>query len=395
MKYILSILLSLMVLMVQVTIAQIRSGETVVIDEAVDHDLYVAGGNVTINAPVRGDLIVAGGTIIVNDTVTQDILAGGGNISLNGFVADDVRCGGGTVQLAGSVSGDLVVAGGQVGILRKAVISGTLLSSGGEVTLDGTVKGDAKSASGAFTLNGTVEQSFEGKGGKMIMNGNVGGNAVMAAEVIEIGSQAKFNKDVKYWNDAGELDLRNSMVGGKATFDPSLKIESGRWHYLGFASFIMVLWYLGTALVMMILIQYLFSATFANAANTIKNASLKSLGVGMLFAVGVPIVIVISCITVIGIPVGVLTLIAYLTIILLATVIVALLISNWINNTYYQASWTNGKLVAAAFGIFIFLKLASLTPVIGPLIMLLLACMAFGGLILNIKWKRNKALVLT
>ncbi|MFZ6013208.1 MAG: hypothetical protein ACOYXT_22885 [Bacteroidota bacterium] len=252
-----------------------------------------------------------------------------------------------------------------------------------------------KNASGTFTLIGVAERGFECKGGKILVNGVVGGNTLMAAEVIEIGSDAKFNNHVKYWNRAGVLDFENSLQGGTATYDPGLEIENGKWHYLGFASFVMVLWYLSTALVMIIVIQYLFGLTLKNAANTVKNASLKSLGVGLLFLAGVPIAVVILFVTVIGIPLAVLTLIVYLTTILLATVIVSLMISNWVNNTYYESSWGNGKIIAAAFGIFFFLKLASLTPVIGPLIMLLLACMGFGGILLNVRRKKNKTLALT
>jgi cytoskeletal protein CcmA (bactofilin family) len=376
-------------------IAQVRSGEEVVIDQKVVHDLYVAAGRVTINAPVDGDLIVAGGTVIVNDTVTQDILVTGGKISLSGFVGDDVRCGGGNVELEGLLSGDFVVAGGKVSILKNAVVSGNLLSGGGEVTLDGIVKGNVSTASGTFTLNGIAEQKLACKGGKIVINGTVDGNAELAAEVIELGPDAKFSKDVSYWNKDRSLDFKNSLKGGQATFDPGLEIEDGKWHYLGFASFIMLSWYLGTAIVMLLLIQYLFSLTLKNAANTIKNNSVKSLGVGLLFIVGVPVAIVITFITLIGVPLAMLTLVAYITCILLATVVVALLISNWINNTFYQSTWKNGRIVATAFGIFIFLKLASLTPVTGPLIMFLLVCMAFGGLLLNVKWRRNKALELT
>ncbi len=375
--------------------AQMRSGDNVVIDEPVDYDLYVAGGVVTINAPVRGDLIVAGGTVIVNDTVTQDILAAGGNVSLNGFVADDIRCAGGTIELNGSVRGDFLVTGGEIKVSNNAIVFGNILGSGGEVTIDGNVKGNIRSASGAFTLNGTAEKELEAKGDKIVINGQVVGRTVMAANTIELGTDAQFDGKVSYWNKSGSLDFGNSLRGGNAVYDSSLEIDSGKWHYLGFVSFVMALWYLGTALVMILLIQYLFSMTLRNAAKTVRDTSLKSLGLGFLFLVGAPIAIVIVFITVIGIPVSILLLVAYITLLLLATVIVALLISNWINNTFYQSSWGNGRIVLAAFGIFIFLKLASLTPVIGPLIMLLLVCMAFGGILLNVKWRRNKALSLT
>jgi len=88
-------------------------------------------------------------------------------------------------------------------------------------------------------------------------------------------------------------------------------------------------------------------------------------------------------------------LIGYITILLLATAIVSLLIAHGINNFYYEFTWSNTKISLVAFGIFIFLKLASLTPVIGPLFMLLLVCLALGGILQNINWRRNKALTLT
>lgn len=375
--------------------AQMRSGDKVIIDAAVDKDLYVAGGTVMINAPVNGDLVATGGTIVLNDTVAQDLLIAGGNISIDGVVLDDVRCAGGTIQLNGSVQGDFIVVGGKIEIGKDAIILGELLSSGGEVTLDGNVKGNIKNASGKFVLNGVAEQELDIRGGNILINGQVVGKTVMAANVIELGTNAKFDGNVNYWNKDGSLDFNNSIAHGKATYTPELKIENGKWHYLGFASLIMVVGYLGTALVMMFVIQYLFSVTLRNAADTIKSASLKSLGLGVLFLVSVPVIIVIFFITIVGIPLGMLMLISYLTIILFATVIVSLLISNWINNTYYQLAWGYRRITMTAFAIFIFLKLASLTPFVGPLVMLLLACMAFGGILLNVNWKRNKTMALT
>ena len=100
-------------------------------------------------------------------------------------------------------------------------------------------------------------------------------------------------------------------------------------------------------------------------------------------------------VSVIGLPIGVLLLIAYVTILLLATVMVSLLAANWINNTYYQSAWGTGRIIIVALAIFIFLKLFTLTPFIGPLIMLLLACMSFGAILLTVKWRRNRALELT
>ncbi len=377
------------------TLAQLESGENVIISNKVGHDLYVAGGTVSVNAPIEGDLTVAGGTITVTDTVAQDILGAGSNLILNGYVGDDVRCAGGTIRLSNNVTGDVIITGGTITIDESAIINGDLLVSGGRVILDGEVKGSLKSASGELIFNGKVQRDIDCRGGKIAINGTVVGNTIVAANTIELGSQAHFNKDVTYWNNEGSLDFGNSLHGGKARFDSSLEPDSGKWHFLGFASFLLLLWYLGTALMMIILIHYFFGGTFKKAADSVKNSSLKSLGLGFLFVVGVPIAIVVTVITVVGIPIGALALIAYVTILLLGTVIVALLAAHWINNTYYHSAWQTGRVVLIAFCIFVFLKLASLTPFVGPLVMALLACMAFGGILLNVKWKRNKEVAIT
>ncbi|MDH4297861.1 MAG: hypothetical protein OEV74_16395 [Cyclobacteriaceae bacterium] len=385
------LLFSILMGSITAAFAQMQSGKSVIINDKVDHDLYVAGGRVTINAIVKGDLVVAGGTITITDTVTQDLLAAGSDIILDGYIGDDIRSAGGTIKLSNSVAGDVIVTGGKVEIDKGVIINGNLIVSGGEVTLDGEVKGNVKSASGEFALNGIARNDLDCRGGNISINGTVDGNTVLAASTIVIGSDAHFNKDVKYWNKAGSLDFKNALHNGKATFDPSLEIESGKWRYLGFASFLILLCYLGTALLMIGLIQYFFRDTFKKAADTVKNASLKSLGLGFLFLVGVPIAIVITMITLVGIPIGILALIGYVAVLLLGTVVVSLLATHWINNTFYQHALTTSRILIIAFGIFIFLKLASLTPFVGPAIMFILVCMAFGGILQHIKWKRGNA----
>ncbi len=358
-----------------------------VIREKTLQDLYLAGGTVTVNAPVLGDLVAAGGTINVNDTIKQDVLAAGGNLFLNGYMGDDVRCAGGSIRITENVAGDLIVAGGTVEVARGTVIGGNLLVTGGQVTVDGDVDGLVRSAAGKFTLNGTAKGDVDCRGGEVVINGTVEGPSVLAAQTIRLGATAKFNSNVRYWNEDGELDFGNTLNAAQATFDESLAPQTGKWQYLGFASFLMVLWYLGMALVTIFLLQYLFSATMKKAADTVRNAAVRSLGFGFLFLVAVPVAIVIAIVTLIGLPIGLLGLVLYITILLLATAIVAVVAANWINNTYHHG-WTRGRIVWTAFGVFVLLKLLSLAPFAGPLIMLLLVCQAFGGILQNIRWKQ-------
>lgn len=370
---------------------QIVYGNNVTISKPVYEDMYVAGGTITINAPIHGDLVIAGGTIILNDTVTNDILLIGGEVTFNGFAGDDLRCAGGNLRISKNVAGDVVITGGTV-IIDKGVSIGGLLASGGKMTVDGIVNGVVKGAFGELYLNGTILKDVDCRGGKITMNGTVNGKSILAAPTITIGNDAVFNNDVRYWNKKGSLDFKQSLKNSTASYDPSLRIRTGQWYYLGAATILGLLWWLGMALLMIVLVQYLFSAPMKKAADTFFNNSLKSLGVGFLYFIAVPVLAVIAFVTVIGVPVGFLLVVGYMILLLLASVITSVLLANWLNNRN-NYNWNYWRMVFAALGIFILLKLLSLVPFAGWLIMLFLVCTTFGSILLNVSWRKKTAIV--
>jgi hypothetical protein len=386
MKQIFLIAIALTVI-VQAYAFRIEYGDNIIISQPVYEDLYIAGGTITINAPVYGDLILAGGTVIINDTVSNDILLVGGTVTFNGYVGDDIRCGGGNLHISKDVKGDVVITGGSV-IIDNNVTVGGLMASGGKVTVNGTINGQVKGAFGELFLNGNVAKDIDCRGGQITVNGNIGGKSVLAANDIRVGNNASFSNDVRYWNKKGDLDFKQSLKNAKAVYDASLQMKTGQWYYMGAATVIGLLWYLGMALLMIMIVQYLFSNTMKKAAGNVFDNSLKSLGFGLLFFVGLPIAAVIAFVTVIGVPVGLLLLFGYIFLLLLASVITSVVTANWLNNrnNYKLNFW---PMVFAAFGVFILLKLVSLTPFVGWLITGLLVCISFGSILLSIKWKQH------
>jgi hypothetical protein len=369
---------------------RIEFGNNTTISQPVHEDLYIAGGTVTINAPIYGDLIIAGGTIIINDTVTNDILLAGGNVTFNGFAGDDIRCAGGNIRISKNVTGDVVLAGGSV-IIDRGITIGGLLAIGGKATVDGNINGELRGAFGELTLNGNVTKGLNFKGDKLTINGNVSGNIVLAARAIVIGNAANFNGDVHYWNKAGSLDFKQSVKNGKATYDPSLRIQSSKWYYLGAASVLGLLWYLGMAFLMILIVQYLFAATMQKAADTVFSGSIKSLGYGLLFFIAVPVAAVIAFFTIVGVPVGLLLVVGYITLWLLATIIISVVAANWFNNRNNHR-WNYWRLVSVAFGLFIVLKVLQAAPFVGWLLIFIMACISFGGILLNVNWHGKQRL---
>ncbi len=354
-------------------------GNNIIISQPVYDDLYITGGTIIINATIYGDLICAGGTIIINDTVTNDILVVGSKVIFNGFVGDDVRCAGGELIVQKSITGDLVITGGKIKVNRDVIIGNGLLVSGGEITLNGIVKNSIKIAIGNLVFNGVAEKDIDMRGGRLEMNGTVNGSSVIAAAEIIIGNTANFNNNIRYWNKNSSLDFRNSIKSGNAVYDTTLKMQDGRWYYLG-----ALLWYISMALLMIAIIQYLFSNIMKKAGHTVLNATLKSMGFGLLFFIAVPIMTFIAFITVVGLPIGLFLLFNFIILALLASIISSVVISNWIDNRF-NYMWTYWKLVFAALGILIGLQIVSFIPILGWVVMLLVLCVSFGAILLNIR----------
>lgn len=367
---------------------RLEYGSHVVINQPVYEDLYVAGGNITINAPIYGDLVVAGGTIVINDSISGDILVAGGDITFNGQVGDDIRCAGGNIRISRDVRGDLVITGGNI-IIDRSVTVGAILGAGGDARVHGNVLGNVKGGFGKLVLNGDVGRDFDCRAGNMTLNGSIRGRSILAAQSINLGNNASFLNDIRYWTARGEMDFSKHIRNGKAVYDPSLRIRESQWYYLGMTSFLAFLWYIGTAFLMILIIQYLFSSTMKKAADASSAHPVKSFGLGLSLVIGLPVAAVVAFITLIGVPVGLLLLIAFVIIVLLATVISATVVANRINN-FYGKGWNNWHVSFAALGVFILLKLVFMIPFAGWLAMLLIVCMALGSILLSIRWRKNK-----
>jgi hypothetical protein len=369
--------------------AQVKYGNMVTISRPVYEDLYIAAGTVIINAPVHGDLVVAGGTININDTVTNDILLAGGNITFNGYAGDDIRCAGGTLHISKNVSGDVVITGGTI-VIDKGVTIGGLVAGGGDITVNGIVAGNIRATAGKLTLNGIVQKKLDCRGANITINGQVQGPAVIAANSrLIVGNNASFMSNVRYWAPVKIVDFKRSLKGTTAQYDPTLRIEKEQWYFLGFATVMGLLWYIGMVLLLIMIVQYLFGNLMAGAGKTMYNKTLRSLGYGLLYWIGVPALAVIATITLVGVPVAIILVGVYIMLFLIASVIISVVLAGWIAGNA-ASPWSYWKKVFAAFALFIVVKLISFTPFLGRFIWAVLACIAFGAIAQNINWLKKR-----
>lgn len=376
---------------VSVLAQQFRSGDNVVIEQPVNEDIYITGGTVTVSAPVHGDVIVAGGTIILNDTISGDVLAAGGKITINGYTGDDIRAAGGEININGTVQGDLVVSGGTLIMDRNSSVHGSALLGAGSAIINSTIDKSLKCRAGSVQFAGVAGKDMDCRGNSLLMNGTVNGKSALSANHIEIGDRAAFYGDVTFWQNKPALDLKTAMKKGDAFYEPGLAPERGKWQFLGFASVFFMLWYLATGFTFILLIQFLFGKTMKRAAEEASVHTVRSAGYGFLFLISVPFAAFILILTFIGLPLGILLMIAYGVVIILATVISSVILANWFNNRNNR-SWGVWLISLIGFLIFVILKSITIIPVLGWLLMLFMACMAFGSIIASLWSTRGKKL---
>lgn len=368
-----------------VVAADCRSGNTVIINHPINEDLYISAGTVIINAPIYGDLIVAGGNVTVNDTIRDDVLLLGGSISINGYIGDDIRCAGGSINITAYVEGDILITGGNITIEKKANIS-SLSVAGGEVIVNGTVRNNIKSRSGSFELNGIIIGDVDLRGDKLSLNGKINGKSVLAAtKPIIVGHSAHFGRSIRYWQPfKRQLKLDASVASYQPIYDPLLSITHSKWYFLGASTFLGLLWYLGMAYIMILIIQYLFHSILAKAGKTFYTNTMQSAVYGIAVFVGTPVVIIICLATVIGVPVSAILAVGYILLILLATIISSLVVVNWVN-VINTGNWNYWQITGTALFTFILLKIVFITPFLGWLVMIIIVSISYGAIISNVR----------
>jgi len=385
MKKILSLF---MLLFSTLVMGQHTADKRISISEHQTDDIYLAGNTIRINAIVEGDVVAAGRKITVIDSVQEDLIAAGADINVRGPVKDDIRAAGGRLIIDSEIGDDVILAGGEVTITENAVIYGDLINFSGNIEINGEVKGMLKSYSGELVLNGKVGEEAYLKGGKIIINGEISGASQITAEDFEIGNNARFLKDVEYWSEDAEINFKNSLINSNATYNDDLIPDKKPlpWKGFGLVAFGLWVFYVISAFLILVLLNWAFNDFFVNTVANADKDLLNSFIYGLMYLLGMPLLIVFTFILVIGIPIGVFLFALYIFSILFGHLIAALLMAHYLNKNRNWNFWT---IVFVSIGIAIVLRLLTLIPFLGGLVSIVVIAIAYGLFFLFYLQKRK------
>lgn len=341
-------------------------------DEFIDGDYFAAGEMVQIDGTINGDLYAAGNQVIINGQVNGDILAAGGQVTISGNVTQDVRVAGGHIQVDGTIQRNMTAAGGFINILEQAQLLGNLVLAAGNVNINAPVAGDITAGVGSLVISDTVSGS---------VNATVG--------TLNLIDQAQIYGDLKYTSENEYSQSPGASVSGSVTrLDPKhitpvdqTQIEQTAQKIQDSASTITSFFRLVslfTQIVIGLLLVNLVPNYSLRAVDFIEKEWFKTFLVGLVTLIVAPVIAGLLLITVIGVPLGIITFICYFLMLYFAQIFFAY----WLGSRLLSGLNRKGnKTITYLIGICTFYVLASITFV-GVIVNILAILFGTGALVL-------------
>jgi cytoskeletal protein CcmA (bactofilin family) len=336
------------------------TGGAVKINQPVTGDLMAAGGNIEVNAPVSGDAMLAGGTLRMNASIAQSLYAAGGQLSINGVIGRNARVAGGQIEFGPTsvVAGNVSIGGGQV--TTRGQIKGYLLAAGGKVLIDGVVAGDVEAHSGQLEL---------------------GPNARIAGK-LRYASRAELKRD-----PAAQVQGAVERVDLAGGWPVPEDVEHGMGRAGGW------IWAIGLLIVAGVLVAAL-PAFYARVTETVRTRFAMSVLLGFVMLVCIPIAAILFFITIIGVPLGLLLIAMYLTLLVIGYVASGIALGEWalMRLKFDRRNSRYWRMGAAALGV-LMVGLLARVPWLGGWIVLLALLAGLGALAQQLwHWRERPAM---
>ncbi len=320
----------------------IEGAGTIIIDDVIEDDVYVAGNNIIIKGTVIGDVVAAGGMVDVRGNITQDLIVAAGDVSIKGKVGDDVRVAAGTLTIDGTIHDDLISFSGN-----------TILSN------TGSIGGDIASASGQLDLLGDVGGNVTGSGGEVTLGGAVGGNVDLSTGQLVVLPDAYITGNLKYRSPesanvpAGAVGKETSFLQEEYNKEDSSKFSILSW-FIGYLSLVLI-GLLGIVI---------WPEQIQNIASKTPEIPGKTFLTGLAIFIASMIIAFLLLITVIGIPLGLILMVLIFAGLYIARIFTGI----WLGKYLFMKMDKESKpWIELALGMFVLL-LVSEIPVIGALV---------------------------
>jgi cytoskeletal protein CcmA (bactofilin family) len=289
---------------------EFHKGETYQLskDETVKSDLFLTGARARIEGTVDGDVFFFGQSIDISGHIKGDAIIFGQSVRINGQIDGNIRSFANNITITGTVGKNVLTFDDVVNLDSAGRVGGSLTAFAQSVGIDGRLGRDLLLMDGETTISGTIDGEVRVKGRNMSI-----------ANSAQVGGPIRYDGDNPA-NVASGAKLASPVEFTKREH----KSEYTEGHYYLWR----VIW--TAAFVLFGLVLFLLLPKFAEETVKAGERFGAPVGLGVLVFFAVPIAAIIACITVVGIPLGVLTFGLWILGLFTAEIVVGAVVGNWI-----------------------------------------------------------------
>ncbi len=343
--------------------------------EVILENHFVADESVNLTGHYMKDVYAFGSTVNISGIVEGDVIAAGSYVRISGEVKGNVRAAGSTVDLDASVGKNASLVGGIVNVSTNSEVYWDLMVAGGMVQINGPIYGSLKAAAGELRLNSYVAENIVAnidKEGRFIMQSNA-----------EVSGDVTYTWDKEVIMDEGAVvsgdvvkkDYKSGKKGAWSKKDTGKLLSKGYWGMKLFA------------FAALLLIGLIIIAIWGKFSEKVAERSMTkfgiSIGVGFLVLILTPLAFIILMITIIGIPLALVSMTIYILLFYICKVFASLMVGNLILKGLFRQKKVD-KYLGFLVGLFI-LSLIGLIPFLGGLIWFIVTLTAVGAFVLIAK----------
>ncbi|MCE5222872.1 hypothetical protein LLG10_01610 [bacterium] len=335
-------------------------------------------GSITVDSGVETkNLFIAGNELVIQaKEIKKDLFAFGMNIDLNTYVEQGSFLAGKTVNISGFYGGNLFVVGSEITINAEVMGDVFLFCNKWSLKPEAKIHGDVHVGSGTGYHDGFITGSLLGSGNEFYLNGTVEQTTKLrVAKSLTIGEKANLNLlDYEAPQKATVLEGAVIQKTDYQTPDANVPITQKSFHF-PLVSYV-------ASLIFALLFVFWLRKPMRHILNTIQQQFFVSLGIGFAVLIGIPIVALLIFLSVIGYKIALALLFCYALGILCMSPVAGIWLGEWILRLFKRPvaspSW-----LGAVIGITVMPFIAWI-PLFGWFLLFFLNIFSFGGLVITI-----------
>lgn len=342
------------------------------------NDTYTSGSDAILSNPSPRSVFASGFNVDVKARVEKDVHGAGFNVNFDAPIGSDAYAAGFSVQVSQPIGGDLSAGAYSINLNKDAPVSGNARLAAKTITLDAPIAGSLLAGAGALALNEVVS-----------------GDAVLTVGTLTFGPNAKINGKLKYY--AREpITIPGSVISADRVQFEKLEVNntqdaisettsrsfSGFWPpFFGIImSFVLAIGFL----VAMGAVLLAFAPRWMENSKTealVAPVRITALGVlGLSMVIGL---VPVSAMTLIGIPLIPLAILAAMALWILGYIVGAYAIGAKLGPAISKDSPAMGSKLAVLAVTLIVLSLINFIPFIGWLINLVVLFLGLGSILMQ------------